>query len=261
MKAVFRFYGSLNDFLPPERCSTDFFHDFLLPGSVKDMIEAAGVPHPEVGLIVANGQPVDFAYLVRKGDRIAVYPEFRSITLPSLLRAPLQDANSRFVLDTHLGTLAGYLRMLGFDSVYSNSFADDQLAELSCNETRILLTRDRGLLKRGQVTYGYYVRETAPRRQLVEIIGRYKLLSWVQPFRRCIQCNLPLHEAEKNSVLDQLPERTATRFDQFTKCDSCGRIYWEGSHFERMKRFISEIMRDVENGALDQSARPGDSCA
>lgn len=257
MKAVFRFYGSLNDFLPPGRRATGFVYHFLVPGSVKDMIEASGVPHPEVDLIVANGQPVDFSYLVSEGDRIAVYPEFRSISLPSLLRAPLRDSPPRFVLDTHLGRLASHLRMLGLDSLYNNSFADNELAHFSSNEHRILLTRDRGLLKRSPVTYGYCVRETAPRRQLAEVIEKFKLLSCVQPFQRCIQCNTLLQNVEKSSIANRLPERTATQFDQFKKCDGCGRIYWEGSHFQRMKRFISEILREARNSAHDQGIGSG----
>lgn len=243
MKAVFRFYGPLNDFLPPERRGVAFTIAFLLPASVKDMMEAAGVPHAEVDLILGNGTAVDFSYLVRDADRIAVYPAFCSLDVSSLLRLRPSPSRLSFVLDTHLGVLAGYLRMLGFDTVYRNDCGDQELARISSEEDRILLTRDRGLLKRREVVYGYFVRQTAPRRQLEEVLQRFSLLPLVKPFERCIRCNGLLRSIDKQSVRHRLEEKTASCFEKFTICDSCGRVYWEGSHFQRMKRFISESLR------------------
>src|SRR6266480_2697372 len=108
--AVFRYYAELNDFLPLARRFAYYAHSFGLPASVKDMIEAMGVPHTEVDLILLNGEPVGFTHAVQNGDRISVYPAFKSLdTRPLLqLRPPLHDR--RFVLDTHLGRLARYLR-------------------------------------------------------------------------------------------------------------------------------------------------------
>ncbi len=242
MNAVFRFYGPLNDFLPPERCLVSFGYTFLLPGSVKDMIEAAGVPHPEVHLILANGTPVEFSYLVQDRDRIAVFPVFHSLSMPSLLRGPLQSDRLLFVLDTHLGVLARYLRMLGFDAIYRNVYDDVELAEISSRDNRILLTRDRGLLKRGEVIYGYWVRETAPRKQLREVVQRYSLETLTRPFERCIHCNQLLRPASKQEVRDRLPARTAEQFDEFTTCDCCRKVYWRGSHFERMKQLLADVL-------------------
>ncbi len=242
MKAVFRFYGPLNDFLLPERRFVSFGHTFLLPGSVKDIIEAAGVPHPEVELILANGAPADFSYLVQDGDRIAVFPTFHSLSMRSLLRPPLNSDSLRLVLDTHLGVLARYLRMLGFDAIYRNDYGDAQLAEISSRDNRILLTRDRGLLKRSEVIYGYYVRETSPRRQLLEVVQRYALAGTARPFERCIHCNQPLRPASKEEVMGRLPARTADQFHEFTTCDSCRKVYWQGSHFERMKQLLTNVL-------------------
>ena len=215
MNAVFRIYGPLKDFLPPERRGVAFTIAFLLPASVKDMIEAAGVPHPEVDLILANGAAVDFSYLVRDGDRIAVYPVFCSLDVFSLLRLPPNPGRLSFVLDTHLGVLAGYLRMLGFDTVYRNACGDQELARISSEQNRILLTRDRGLLKRREVVYGYFVRQTAPRGQLQEVLQRFSLLPLVKPFERCIRCNGLLRSIDKQSVWDRLEERTASCFEKF----------------------------------------------
>ncbi len=242
MKADFRFYGPLNDFLLPQHRSATLSRSFIVPPSVKDMIEAFDVPHPEVDLILANGDPVSFLYRVRDGDRIAVYPVFRSIDVSALPRLQTAPIKFCFVLDTHLGRLAGYLRTVGFDASYRNSWSDDELARISAQEGRILLTRDRGLLKRGSVIHGYFVRATAPRRQLQEVVERFGLQTLLQPFRRCISCNGLLRTVAKELARPYLPDRIAILFHQFTMCDGCKRVYWQGSHFHRMKRFLQEIL-------------------
>jgi hypothetical protein len=165
-EAVFRFHGELNDFLPTNRREYAFPHRFLLPASVKDMIEALGVPHTEVDIILVKDGPVDFGYLVQDGDSISAYPASTSRYIPSVVSLRLQLQEFRFVLDTHLGRLATHLRTLGFDVLYRTSCDDEELAHTSAAEYRILLTRDRGLLKRGEVIWGYFVRATEPRAQL-----------------------------------------------------------------------------------------------
>ncbi|MFB3915528.1 MAG: Mut7-C RNAse domain-containing protein [Terriglobales bacterium] len=241
-QAIFRFYAELNDFLPPERRMKPFPHDFALPASVKDIIESLGAPHTEVDLILANGAPVGFTYLVQHGDRISIYPALTAFDVGSLgrLRPPLD--HFRFVLDTHLGRLAAYLRMLGFDALYENVCDDNQLAQTSARENRILLTRDRGLLKRGSVTYGYFVRATEPRRQLVEVLQRFSLFSAVAPFQRCLRCNALLQTASKESISHLLPTRTGQYYSDFRFCDSCNRVYWAGSHHQHMQRFIERVL-------------------
>lgn len=183
--AWFRFYAELNDFLPPERRMASVARPFVDAAPVKDMIESLGVPHTEVDLILANGVSVDFAYVVRDGDRLSVYPVFEALDITPLVRLrprPLRE--SRFVLDTHLGRLARYLRMAGFDTLYRNDYSDAELARISLAEKRILLTRDAGLLNRGMVTHGYYVRETTVRRQFAEVMRRFDLRGSVRPFTR-----------------------------------------------------------------------------
>jgi hypothetical protein len=150
MKQVdIRFYAGLNDFLPTERRNRTSTYEFLVSGSVKDVIEALGVPHTEVDVILANGQSVDFSYRVQSGGRLSVYPQFEAIDIPPTVRlspAPLRRVC--FILDTHLGRLAAYLRMVGFDTVYRRDYTDRELARISVDENRILLTRDLGLLDR-----------------------------------------------------------------------------------------------------------------
>jgi uncharacterized protein with PIN domain/sulfur carrier protein ThiS len=240
--AIFRYYAELNDFLPPARRFAAFAHRFALPAAVKDMIESMGVPHTEVDVIFVNGIPVDFSHAVQDGDRISVYPAFRTLdTRPLLqLRPPLHDRH--FVLDTHLGRLARYLRMLGIDSDYEINREDKELSLISHNEERILLTRDCGLLKRGEVVYGYFVRATEPKLQVVEVVKRFELFSAVSPFRRCLRCNALLNSVAKESIIDRLQPKTSQYYNEFRLCPACNRIYWAGSHHEHMQRFVQRIL-------------------
>ena len=154
--ASFRFYTELNDHLPLCDQYQVVEKRFFVSASVKDMIESLGVPHTEVDLVLANGDSSDFSHLIHNGDRVAVYPVFKSIDIAPVLRLrpqPLREP--KFVLDVHLGRLAGYLRMLGFDTVYLNRLDDRELVQISCRQRRVLLTRDRGVLTHSAVTRGY----------------------------------------------------------------------------------------------------------
>ena len=244
-QARFNFHAALNDFLPPARRGAPFAHHFDGRVSIKDMIESLGVPHTEVEAIVVNGEPVGFDYRVRDGDRIAAYPVFRSLDVSSLpaLRPPAwpRDGEPRFVLDAHLGTLAGLLRMLGFDTLYRNDYDDADLARISAEEGRILLTRDRGLLKRRQVVHGYHVWATNPEAQIAEVLRRFDLAGRVQPFSRCLRCNGPLTPVAKETVLDRLEPLTRRYYDEFAICSTCDQVYWRGSHFQRMQGLVERL--------------------
>lgn len=246
-RAYFRFYAELNDFLTPERRFTTFACSFEVSPSVKDMIEALGVPHTEVDLILVNGESMDFSYRVQDGDRISVYPVFETIDISPIVRVrphPLREP--RFVLDIHLGRLARYLRLLGFDTLYRNDFQDEELARISRAQRRILLTRDRGRLKRNEVTHGYCVRATAPREQLVEVLRRFDLFRIVAPFTRCLRCNGHLQPVRKEDVLHRLPPRVRQQYDEFCACQACGQVYWKGSHYRRMQWFVEEVLREAQ---------------
>lgn len=199
-QVYFRFYAELDDLLPPDKRGACFVQRFDTAVSVKDAIEASGVPHTEVDLILANGESVDFSRRFKDGDRISVYPVFRSVDMN---RLPF-EGEKRFVLDTHLGKLAAYLRTLGFDSLYSNDYQDEELANISANQQRTLLSRDRGLLKRSIVTHGYLVREAHSRQQLIEVVRRFGLSGSIAPFRRCLHCNAPLQPFAKELIQHRL---------------------------------------------------------
>ncbi len=246
--ADFRFHAELNDFLPLRQRQVSFTHFFKERASIKDMIESLGVPHPEVDVILANGKSVDFSYIVVDGDRINVHPVSTATELPSTLCIrPPYPPDYCFVLDIHLGKLANSLRLLGFDTLYRNDYADEELARISASQERILLTRDKGLLMRSLVTYGYYVRATNPEQQVVEVLRRFNLFKSVEPFRRCIRCNGLLEPVDKESILDQLPPKTQLLINEFHRCSACGQIYWKGAHFERMQQFIQGVLDSQES--------------
>jgi uncharacterized protein with PIN domain/sulfur carrier protein ThiS len=210
--------------------------------TVKHLTESLGVPHTEVDLILVNGEPAGFDYQVKDGDRISVYPVFEALNIASighLHPQPLRDP--RFVLDTHLGRLAVYLRMLGFNTLYRNDYSDQLLAGISVNEGRILLTRDRGLLKRKEITRGYCVRSIEPMEQIREILDRFDLMGMFHPLNRCLCCNGLLIKVAKTEIISSLQPKTSQFFDDFTRCETCGQVYWKGSHYARMLKIIHDL--------------------
>ena len=243
MQAFFRFYAELNDFLPVARRQVTFPHPFDHRASVKDMIESLGVPHTEIDLILVDDQPVDFSYIVQDGDRIGVYPMFEAFDISPVARLRPQPLRQpKFVLDTHLGKLANYLRRLGFDTLYRNDYADDELARISAGEKRILLTKDRGLLKRSLVTHGYCVRAADPKRQVREVLDRFDLYSLIAPFTRCLRCNGPIEPVPKEIIVGRLPDNVAREQNEFYRCTACDQIYWPGSHYVSMQSFLANLL-------------------
>jgi uncharacterized protein with PIN domain len=253
-RAWFRFYEELNDFLPESRRKRRFPHDFSRRASIKDMIESFGVPHTEIEVILVNGESVDFSYIVNDGDDVSVYPMFESLDIrPVLKLRPRPLRRPRFVLDAHLGRLARYLRLLGFDCLYQNDFHDDDLARISSEQQRTLLTRDRILLQRKVITRGYFIRATQPLQQTVEVLRRFDLSGDIRPLGRCIRCNGLLEEIGKDAIEARLEPRTRRYYQHFRICPDCGQIYWRGSHFRKMSRLIDVITAAGEDAA---PARP-----
>jgi len=212
------------------------------------MIEACGVPHTEVDLIIVDGRSVDFAHLVDDGDRVGVYPVFESFDIaPITMVRPEPLRTVRFVADTHLARLARYLRLLGFDTAYNRDWDDPGLARVSVDEQRILLTRDLGLLKRSAVTHGSFVRAIDPQEQMVEIVRRFHLSRMIDPFTRCVACNGVLAPVDKEEVVDRIPPGTRRHAHDFSVCSSCGKVFWRGAHYQDLLRIV-ESARDAEEG-------------
>jgi len=235
----FRFYEELNDFLPASKRRTEFSYSFNGRQNIKDAIESLGVPHVEVDMILVNGKSVDFSYLLKNGDNISVYPVFESLDISDvthLREKPLREI--KFVLDVHLGKLARYLRLCGFDTLYERDYTDNEIIIISSKQRRIILTRDKKLLNNKKVTHGIWIRSQYPDLQLQEVFNRLDLKKQAKPFTRCMGCNTELIDVQKEKIVDRIPPRTREFYDVFRMCPACRQIYWEGSHFEKMKEFI-----------------------
>jgi uncharacterized protein with PIN domain len=244
--ADFRFYEELNDFLRPDLRKRTFRHAFNGTPAVKDVIEAIGVPHAEVDLVLIDGESVNFSRRLCDGNRVAVYPVFERFDLTPLTRLrPRPLRRTRFVLDVHLGTLARYLRLLGFDTLYRNDYDDHEIVRLAHAQSRIILTRDKGLLKHGAVTRGRWIRHTRPLEQLRETLGAFDLAGSARPFTRCAVCNGSLRSLAQRSVGNLVPARVRERHDKFARCTVCGRIYWPGTHMMRIRKVLRDAAIDL----------------
>lgn len=236
-----RFYGELNDLLPPQWRARGVVRSLEVPTTVKDLVEGFGVAHTDVDVIVVDGESAGFDRRVGGGERIAVYPVFESFDVRSTTRLrspPLRQ--TRFVVDGQLGRLAQYLRLLGFDTWHIASASDAELVRRSVEERRILLTRDRGLLMRKMITHALYVREDDPRAQLQDVVRRLDLAGSIVAFSRCMTCNGHLESVPSTVEADRLPPRTRSAYDEFWRCRDCERVYRPGAHHARLQRIVSE---------------------
>ncbi len=246
-RATATLHGDLVDFLPAWQRSENpavLERSFVGHPAVKDVLEALGVPHPEIAALAVNGVPARFGNQLHDGDRVEAWPvaEAARLGIPLALHAAPEDAaDPRFVVDGHLGRLAAYLRMLGFDTWYRTDADDDRLAAVAATERRILLTRDRGLLKRSVVRRGAFVRSDRPVEQLVEVARRFGLVDRWNPFGRCLRCNAELVVAAREEVLDRLQPLTRIYYDDFRRCPGCDAVYWKGSHHARMQRLVTRV--------------------
>ena len=240
--ARFRFYEELNDFLAPKRRGREFGWPCARAATTKHMIEALGVSHTEVELVLVNGESVGFGSLLCIGDRVA-YPKFEAFSITPLLRVGGHALREpRFVADAHLGGLARLLRMMGFDTLYDNHFRDEEIERIAGMQERIVLTRDRELLKRRGITHGCYVHALGSGPQLREIIDRLDLARTSRPFTLCLNCNTPLRAIDKALVASTLPPNVRERYERFSVCDVCQRVFWEGSHWQRMRAMVDDLL-------------------
>jgi uncharacterized protein with PIN domain len=241
-KSVFRFYEELNDHLPDNIQKKDFTYEFTGKPSVKNSIQAIGIPHSEVDLMLVDGEPVTFDYKMQGGEKISVYPMFELLDISPLARLrpkPLRDP--RFIVDVNLGKLALKLRLLGFDTLFRNDFEDDEIVEIALREKRIILTRDKGILKQNVVTHGYFLRNDDPKKQLKELVERFQLQNNFKPFTRCANCNGILEETDKQKVQKKIPSDTFQYYDNFWECNGCQKLFWKGSHYKHIKDWLEEL--------------------
>lgn len=237
-----RAYAELNDFLPRHRRQKSFKYSMNGGNSLKHLIESAGIPHTEIEVVLVNGRSVGLDATVENGDRISLYPVFETIDVKPLVKLrPEPLMKTRFILDVHLGKLALILRLLGFDAQFPGDVPDEELAAISSEENRILLTRDTMLLKRSMVTHGCYIHSQDPEEQAAEVLNRLDLRDRVKPFSRCPDCGSPLEPVSKESVLDRLEPLTRKYYDEFSICVACGKVYWKGSHFQPLLDLLDRL--------------------
>jgi len=238
--ASFLVHPNLRIFLPWNLRQGQVFLTFNTGQTAKHLIESFGIPHTEVGLLCMNETVIHFDYQVKDDDRISILPH-------TILEE--ESKHHCFIIDNHLGRLTAHLRMLGFDCFYRNDYEDDQLAQISSQQGRILLTRDRHLLMRKIVTHGYWVRSKDPLEQTKEVIHRFQLVNQTIPFSRCMRCNDLLHPVPKNQIIDRLLPLTRKFYTEFSQCPSCDQVYWKGSHHERMLQMIQSITIQEPNSS------------
>ena len=234
-----RCYEELNDFLAPERRRRPFTLALQRGQTMKNLVESLGIPHTEIDLVLVDGRSVGFRHRLADGQRVSVYPVFESLDIAAVSRVrPRPLRVTRFVLDVHLGRLARLLRLAGFDTLYANDRDDAELARTSRRDGRILLTRDRGLLMRAEVSHGYCVRSPSPPEQLREVLARFELAGNMKPFSLCLVCNQRLERLPRRRARARVPEKVARSYRRFRTCPRCGRVYWRGSHWESMRRLL-----------------------
>ena len=253
--ATIRFYEELNDYLPKPLRRHDIAVRFDSPCPVRHLIETQGVPHTEVEIILINGISVDLEAPARDADRISVYPMFEALDISPLLRLrprPLREP--RFFADAQLGRLARHLRLLGFDTRYQNSIDDAELVRQAVAERRIILSRDRALLMRRDVSHGLHLRLDDPQEQLIHVIRRCDLARSSHPFTRCIECNHRIEAIAIQQVEQRLQPETIASFDEFWQCTGCGRVYWKGSHYERLRQRVAAALRHAARQAQNPHA-------
>ncbi len=242
-KAIFRFYEELNDFLPRHRRKVDFEVMFKGKRSIKDMIEALGIPHTEVDLVLVDGNSVAFNYILQDNDCVSVYPVFESLNITNvthLRKTPLR--RNKFIADINLGDIVKYMRALGFDIYYDALFSSREIIDISKTENRIILTKSRKLLKFKEVSHGIFIRPGTPTEQIRRIIEYLDIKDDIKPFSRCLRCNRSLVVVRKEKILDRIPPMAKEFCDEYVQCQSCDKIYWKGNHFINMEKVLKQIL-------------------
>jgi uncharacterized protein len=203
--------------------------------SAGHLVESLGVPLTEVGELLIGWRRAGVSERVPPGRPVMVRPVPRP--------QPLPGNRPRFCLDVHLGTLARRMRLLGLDTVYRNDLGDDDLIELAARQDRVLLTQDRGLLRRRAVRCGAYVRGSDPDTQLRDVLDRFA--PPLAPWTRCTTCNGLLAPAAKHDIEHLLKPGTRRTHDVFARCQSCGQVYWRGAHGRRLATLVEVARRTV----------------
>lgn len=236
---TFRFYEELNHYLP-ENLRKVWIESVVHKGTtVGEKIQSFGISLDEVDLVLINQQSRGFDYLLKDGDRVSVYPQFELLNVSEITK--VRDTALRkpkFICDVHLGKLCKYLRMLGWDTHYSNLYTPEDIIRLAREENRIILSRNVLFARHKDVRHFWWVRSAEPLEQIKDLIIRLDLSGQAEPFTRCLNCNGLLEPIEKSKIASRLKSHTAQYYDEFFHCITCDQVYWKGSHYENMLKFI-----------------------
>ena len=237
-KAFLAASGILQDFLNSPRPNQEMKINFELSPSVKDLFEARGIPHTAVYKIEVNGVVKSFDYNVKESDRIKLFPYKTTEHIDDIFVRP-----SSFIADVHLGKLAKTLRLLGLDCIFNKDWDDERIIASSNNEQRMILTRDRELLKNGRTRYGYWIRSTNPDEQINELFERFDLLDKIDPFTRCMKCNGLLEQVPLEQIEEKVPPKVKQWHSEFWQCKECRQVYWQGSHFKDLQQKVNKLLQ------------------
>jgi uncharacterized protein with PIN domain len=201
--------------------------------SIGHVVQSLGVPLTEVGELRVGGVPIPPRRTLAPGDVVDV----------RTVRRPQRLADERFLLDVHLGALARRMRLVGLDTAYSTEADDGELVAQAAAEHRVLLTRDRGLLRRRALPAGAYVRGDHADEQLADVVGRFAPA--LRPWTRCPACNGVLTAARIDEVGDRLEPGTRRTYTEFSRCPDCHRVYWRGAHAARLTAVVERALRSA----------------
>ncbi|HET6558840.1 MAG TPA: Mut7-C RNAse domain-containing protein [Prolixibacteraceae bacterium] len=238
-QVAFRFYEELNDYLP-ENMRKVWIESAVNKGcTVGEKIHAYGLPLDEVDLVLVNQQSRGFDYPLMDGDRVSVYPQFELLNVSETTQVREKALrNPRFICDVHLGKLCKYLRMLGWDTHYSNQYTPEDIIGLAKEENRMILSRNVLFSRNKEVERFWWVRSADSLEQLKDIVIRLDLSEQADPLTRCLNCNGLLEPIEKPKIAHRLEVNTAQYYNEFFHCITCDQVYWKGSHYENMLKFI-----------------------
>jgi len=240
-----RCYAELNEFLPLEHRYNEFPLLFSEPFNVAKLLDRLNIPLNSVEIILVDGKSVSAKFSLSEGNRISLYPIFESFDIRSLLHlhsAPLRHI--KFIADVHLGKLARYLRLFGFDTAYNSSFSFSSILSIAELEQRCILSKSIAYKEKPSVTKYFHIQSSIPEEQLTETFSRFDLWLSSKPFTRCLKCNTLLVKRSIDNVnKNKIPPRILTMFNEYMCCSSCQQYYWKGSHYKRMEEFIGEFLR------------------
>ena len=245
----FNIHADIRNLVRPPSVAGQIQYPLTRRAAIKDIIEAIGVPHTEIGRIICDGHQLIFHFIPAGGELIELYP-FTSdspVNKPTVLR-PEPFSSIKFLVDTNVAKLARNLRMAGIDAAAVTTAGILDIARQANDEERIILTRNRELLKVRTVCFGQLLRSENPLQQMVEVIQRYDLQNSFRPFSLCLCCNGVLIPIEKEQILDRLKPLTKKYYTDFEQCGSCGKIYWCGSHHEKMAEMLRNVGTSTYSG-------------